>query len=101
VLVVRLRGLGRSSAVGLVVEACLVRCKAGRLLVVGLEEGLEVDLGMGSQLVAFGLHKEAVAGAVEVVDMTIGGDAWGIEADGSVVVETWKTQEELRSLVWL
>jgi hypothetical protein len=87
--------------VGLVVAACLVRCKVGRWLVVGLGEVLEVGLGMGSQLVAFGRHKEAVAGAAEVVDMTIGGGALGIEAGGSVVVETWKTQEELRSPFWL
>ena len=55
--------LGRSSAAGLVVEACLVRCKAGMSWVAGLEAVLEVDLGMSSLLVATGRHKEAVAGA--------------------------------------
>lgn len=67
--------LGRSSAAGLAVEACSVRCKAGMPWAVGLGEALEVDLGMGNQLVAFGHHKEAAAGAAEVVDMTIGGGA--------------------------
>ena len=67
--------LGRSSAAGLVVEACSVRCKAGMSWVVGLGEDLEVVLGMGSLLVATGRHKEAVAGAAEVVGMTIGGGA--------------------------
>jgi hypothetical protein len=68
--------------------------------VVGLGEDLEVGLGKDSQLVATGRHKEVVADA-EVVGMMIGGDAWGIAAGGSAVAETWKTQEELRSLVWL
>jgi hypothetical protein len=77
-----------------------VRCTAGMSWVVGLEVVLEVGLGMGSQLVAIGRHKEAVADA-EVADMTIGGDAWGIAAGGNVVVETSKTQEVLHSLVWL
>ena len=80
-----------------------MRCKAGMSRVVGLEEALEVDLGMGSQLVAFGRHKEAVAAAdaAEVIGTTIGGGAWGTAAGGSVVVATSKTQEALRSLVWL
>jgi hypothetical protein len=47
---------------------------AGTSWVAGLEEALEVGLGMGSQLVATGRHKEAVADA-EVVGMTIGGGA--------------------------
>ena len=42
---------------------------------VGLGEVLEVDLGMGSQLVAFGRHKEVVAGAAGVVGMMIDGGA--------------------------
>lgn len=76
-----------------------MRCKAGTSRVVGLEVVLEVGLGMGSQSVAIGRHKEAVADA-EVVDMTIGGDAWDIAAGGSVVVATSKTREVLHSLVW-
>lgn len=67
--------LGRSSAAGLAVEACSVRCKAGRLWVVGLGEALEVDLGMGSQLVAFDRRKEAAADAAGVVGRMIGGGA--------------------------
>lgn len=65
----------RSSAAGLVAEACSVRCKAGMSRVVGLEEALEVDLGMGSQLVSFDRHKEAAADAAEVAGMMSGGDA--------------------------
>jgi hypothetical protein len=42
---------------------------------VGLEEVLEEDPGMGSLLMASGHHTEAVADAAEVVDMMIGGDA--------------------------
>lgn len=78
-----------------------MRCKAGMSRVVGLEEALEVDLGMGSQLVAFGRHKEAAADVAEVAGMMIGGGAWGTVAGDSVVVATSKTQEALRSLVWL
>lgn len=77
-----------------------MQCKAGMSWVVGLGEDLEVGLAMGSQPVAIGRHKEAVADA-EVAGMTIGGDAWGIGAGGSAVVETSKTREELRSPVWL
>lgn len=43
--------------------------------VVGLEEALEVDLGMGSQLVAFGHHTKAAADVAEVAGMMIGGGA--------------------------
>ena len=80
-----------------------MRCKAGRSWAVGPGEVLEVDPEMGSQLVAFGRHKEAVAAAdaAEVIGTTIGGGAWGTAAGGSVVVATSKTQEALRSLVWL
>ena len=52
-----------------------MRCKAGMSQVVGLEEALEVDLGMGSQLVAFDRHKEAAADVAEVAGMMIGGGA--------------------------
>ena len=52
-----------------------MRCKAGMSWVAGLEAVLEADLEMGSLLVATGRHKEAVAGAAEVVGMTIGGGA--------------------------
>lgn len=78
-----------------------MRCKVGSLKMEGLEEALEVDLGMGNQLAAFGPRK-AVAGAAEVADMMIGGGAWDIVvAGGSVVAETWRIQEEPRSLVSL
>ena len=74
-LVARKTVLGRSNVADLAVAACSVRCKAGMLWMVDLGEALEVDLGMDSLAGAFGHHKEAVAGAAEVVDMTIGGDA--------------------------
>ena len=77
-----------------------MRCKAGRSWAVGPGEVLEVDPEMGSQLVAFGRHKEAAADVAEVAGMMIGGGAWGTVAGGSVVVATSKTQEALRSLVW-
>jgi hypothetical protein len=99
VLVVRMLVLGRSSAAGLAVGACLVRCKADSLKV-DLEEDLEGDPGVGSQLAAFGRHK-AVAGAVEVVDMMIVGGAWGIVAGGSAVAGTLRIREVLRSRVSL
>ena len=64
-------------------------------------EVLEVVLEVGILMAAFGLHKEAAAAAaVEEVDMMIGGDASGIVVGGSVAVETWRTQEAPRSLVW-
>ena len=67
--------LERSSAAGLVAEAYLVRCTAGMLWVVDLVEVLEVGLVLGSQLVAFGRRKEAVADAAEVADKMIDGGA--------------------------
>ena len=66
---------GRSSAAGLVEKACSVHCKAGRSWAVGPGEVLEVDPEMGSQLVAFGRHKEAAADVAEVAGMMIGGGA--------------------------
>ena len=50
----------------------MVRCKAGRSWVVDLGEVLEVDLGMGNQLVVSGRRKEAAADAAEVVGRMIG-----------------------------
>lgn len=101
-LVARTVDQGRSSAGDLVVEeACLVRCRVGSLRMEDLGAALEVDLEVGSRLVAAG-HRKTVAGAVEVADMMIGGGAWGIvAAGGSVVAETWRTQEAPRSLVSL
>lgn len=78
-----------------------MHCKAGRSWVVGLEEVLGVDPGMGSQLEAFGRRKEAAADAAEVVGMMIGGGAWGIAAGDSVAVATSMTQGVLHSLAWL
>jgi len=61
--------------VDLAVEACLVRCKAGRSWVVGLGEVLEVVLEMNSHLAAFGRRKEAVADVAEVAGTMTGGGA--------------------------
>ena len=80
---------------GPVAEACWVLCKVG----IPRMEVLEVVLEVGIRMAAFDLHKEVVA-AVEGADMMIGGDASGIVVGGSVVVETWRTQEAPRSLAW-
>ena len=91
-------GRERSNAAGLAAEACWVRCTVDSLQM----EVLEVVLEVGILMAAFGLHKvaAAAAAAVEEVDMMIGGDASGIVVGGSVAVETWRTQEAPRSLVW-
>jgi hypothetical protein len=56
VLVARKTVLGRSNVAGLavVVEACSVQCKAGRLWMEDLEQALGVVLGMGSLAEAYG-----------------------------------------------
>lgn len=65
--------LARSSAAGLAVGACLVRCKVGIQRTVGPEAGPVAVLEVGIRK-ALGQRRE-VADAVGVVDKTIVGDA--------------------------